>query len=102
MTSTALTQTTKPARQWNGVLDGDIITGDNDALNQKSNETLSAGEIECIEPFAHRSGEGAKVVTDASQAFVILAAASQFLDAVLCCSQSSLKAFASCLEFIER
>src|SRR5438309_12009881 len=44
------TQTTKSAGEGDGVFDSDLLTGNDDSLDQEPRQTLSAIEVEFVEP----------------------------------------------------
>ncbi|QRN96654.1 hypothetical protein JRI60_48010 [Archangium violaceum] len=56
--SVVFPQTTKPAGEGNGVLDGDVLTRHHDALDEQAHQPLPALEVERVEPLTHSRGKG--------------------------------------------
>ena len=50
------------------MLDGEIVTGDDDAFKKQTHQTLSVREIESIDPIAQRGGESADIAGDMREA----------------------------------
>lgn len=70
-TTSAKTQTTKTAREGDGVLDGDVLPLHEHSLDEQSDEPLTAREVQCVEAVAHGRGEGGDVHTELVQAHPI-------------------------------
>src|SRR3972149_5251561 len=79
--SIALTQTTKTPRQGDGVLDREVVAGDDDTLEEEADESLPSGEVEDVESVAERRRECGDVVGDPADAVGIHLLARQVLAA---------------------
>ena len=83
------------------MLDGEIVTGDDDAFKKQTHQTLSVREIESVDSIAERGGESADVVGDTREVGRVHLLCREVFATQTSSVHRRVEAFTSCLELFD-